>query len=109
MMSELKRIARSVSNGVSGKPAAAEYLAEHHPEFADHELAELKLESGFLVETVADGTQAEKIVMLVNRHGFVEEVDGNVRFRQSAQRWLIDLRENNELHASTSGAQKGWG
>jgi hypothetical protein len=109
MMSELNRVARSVSNGVSGKAAAAEYLAGHHPEFAGHELAELKFDWGWLVETVVDDTRAEKVVMLVNRHGFVEEVDGTLRFRQSAQRWLIDLRENNELYASAPGPQKSWG
>jgi hypothetical protein len=34
------------------------------------------------------------VVVLVNRHGFVEEVGTDVRFRQTAQRSLIDLRSN---------------
>ncbi len=87
-------IARTVSNGLSGKAAAVDYLAEHHPEFVGCELAELKFEWGWLVETVIGDKQAEKVVLLVNRHGFVEEVGADLRFRQTAQRSLIDLRAN---------------
>jgi hypothetical protein len=104
MMSEPRMVARSVSNGLSGKPAAVDYLAQHHPEFAGFDLAELKFEWGWLVETVTTDRQAEKIVLLVNRHGFVEEVGTDVRFRQTAQRSLIDLRTN----SAQPVPQKSW-
>ncbi len=104
MMSEPRMIARSVSNGLSGKPAATDYLAAHHPEFLGCALAELKFEWGWLVETVTANAEAEKVVLLVNRHGFVEEVGADVRFRQTAQRSLIDLRAN----AAQPVPQKSW-
>jgi hypothetical protein len=104
MMSEPRMIARSVSNGLSGKPAAVDYLAQHHPEFVGCDLAELKFEWGWLVETVTSDKQAEKVVLLVNRHGFVEEVGTGVRFRQTAQRSLIDLRSN----SAQPVPQKSW-
>jgi len=97
-------IARSVANGLSGKAAAVDYLAEHHPEFVGCNLAELKFEWGWLVETLTIDTHGEKVVLLVNRHGFVEEVGANVRFRQAAQRSLIDLRANGGQPAP----QKSW-
>ena len=104
MMSEPRMIARSVSNGLSGKPAAMDYLAQHHPEFVGCDLSELKFEWGWLVETVTADGQAEKVVLLVNRHGFVEEVGTGVRFRQAAQRSLIDLRAN----SAQPVLQKSW-
>ena len=104
MMSDPRMIARSVSNGLSAKAAAYNYLAEHHPEFVGCDLAELKFEWGWLVETVTGDRQAEKVVLLVNRHGFVEEGGADVRFRQTAQRSLIDLRANSAQPA----AQKSW-
>jgi hypothetical protein len=104
-MSETRMIARSVANGLSGKAAATDYLAEHHPDYLGCDLAELKFEWGWLVETVMADKQTEKVVLLVNRHGFVEEVGANVRFRQAAQRSLIDLRANGLQPA----AQKSWG
>jgi hypothetical protein len=97
-------IARSVSNGLSGKPAAFDYLAQHHPEFVGCDLSELKFEWGWLVETVTGASGGEKIVLLVNRHGFVEEVGSDVRFRQTAQRSLIDLRAN----GAQPVPQKSW-
>jgi hypothetical protein len=103
MMSDPRMIARSVSNGLSAKAAAVDFLAHHHPEFAGSELAELKFEWGWLVETVTTDREAEKIVLLVNRHGFVEEVGADVRFRQTAQRSLIDLRTS-----AQPVAQKSW-
>ena len=103
-MSEPRMIARSVSNGLSGKPAAVDYLAQHHPEFVGCDLAELKFEWGWLVETVTADKQPEKVVLLVNRHGFVEEVGTDVRFRQTAQRSLIDLRSN----TAQPVPQKSW-
>jgi hypothetical protein len=104
MISEPRMIARSVSNGLSAKAAADDYLAEHHPEFVGCDLAELKFEWGWLVETVMGDRKAEKVVLLVNRHGFVEEVGTDVRFRQTAQRSLIDLRANSTHPAP----QKSW-
>ena len=85
-MSEPRMIARSVSNGLSGKPAAFDYLAQHHPEFVGCDLSELKFEWGWLVETVTGASGGEKIVLLVNRHGFVEEVgsEGNDGHGRSA-------------------------
>jgi hypothetical protein len=53
---------------------------------------------------VAANSEAEKVVLLVNRHGFVEEVSADVRFRQTAQRSLIDLRAN----AAQPVPQKSW-
>jgi hypothetical protein len=104
MMSDPRMIARSVSNGLSAKAAAVDFLAQHHPEFVGCDLAELKFEWGWLVETVTADREAEKIVLLVNRHGFVEEVGADVRFRQTAQRSLIDLRTN----SAQPVPQKSW-
>lgn len=100
-MSEPQTTGSNRSDGVAAKLAAIEYLAQHHPEFLGHDLAELKLEWGWLVETVTGHRHAEKVVMLVNRNGFVEEVGADMRFRQTAQRSLIDLRANTDVRPNS--------
>jgi len=101
-----------VSNGQAASEAARSYLVEHHPKHALLALAVLRLEKGWLVQTVAErpavpsagpiagdrptgdrpGLPAESIVLMVNRFGFVEEVGARTVSRQSAQRCLAGAR-----------------
>ena len=58
--------------------AATAFLAERYPELVGEELAGVQLGSGWLIETEPTTGSGEepssKVVLMVNRHGFVEEV-----------------------------------
>ena len=88
-------MASMVSSEQSATEAALAYLADQHPSMERRELALLKLEQGWLVQAAADAGDGDhpsgRIVLLVNRHGFVEEVGRNMVSRQSAHRCLVDL------------------
>jgi hypothetical protein len=88
-------MASVVVTGASAQEAALEYLAQRHPALAGGNLAVLRLESGWLVETApaaagGDGA-AEKVMLMVSRHGSVEEI-GRSLPRQNAQRCLTVLQ-----------------
>jgi hypothetical protein len=76
--------------------AATAFLAEQYPELAGEELAGVRLGSGWLVETEATtrggDDQPYKVLMMVNRHGFVEEVGSAPTSRQTVQRCLAGLQ-----------------
>ena len=76
--------------------AATAFLAERYPELAGEELAGLQLGSSWLIEaeaTTRGGLEPPyKVVMMVNRHGFVEEVGTAPTSRQTVQRCLAGLQ-----------------
>ena len=76
--------------------AATAFLAERYPEMAGEELAGLQLGSGWLIEAEATTRggreQPYKVVMMVNRHGLVEEVGAAPTSRQTVQRCLAGLQ-----------------
>ena len=76
--------------------AATAFLAERYPELVGEDLAGLQLGSGWLVEAEATTRGGEeqpyKVVLMVNRHGFVEEVGSAPTTRQTAQRCLAGLQ-----------------
>lgn len=75
--------------------AAGAFLAERYPELAGQKLVGLRLGSSWLVETEpttpSEGSQPYKVVLMVNRHGFVEEL-GPVTLRQTVHRCLAGLQ-----------------
>ena len=79
--------------------AATAFLAERYPELVGEELAGLQLGSSWLVETEATTggglDQPYKVLMMVNRHGFVEEVGSAPTSRQTVQRCLAGLQPSN--------------
>ncbi len=79
--------------------AATAFLAERYPELAGEELAGLQLGSSWLIETEATTGGADeqpfKVVLMVNRHGFVEEVGSAPTSRQTVQRCLAGLQPAN--------------
>lgn len=76
--------------------AATAFLAERYPELVGEELAGLRLGSGWLFETEPTTGSGEepsyKVVLMVNRHGFVEEVGSPSTSRQAVQRCLAGLQ-----------------
>ena len=86
-------MASRVTNGQTAGEVAWAYLAEQHPGVATRDLLVLKLEHGWLIETVpaADG-DGTKVFMVVNRYGFVEEVGLGSVTRQNAHRHLNGFR-----------------
>jgi cytosine/adenosine deaminase-related metal-dependent hydrolase len=83
-------VASILQTAVSAQEAVRKYLAENHPMLAGCDVSLLKLQSGWLVETVpgADGAQpGARVVMMVNRFGVVDELD-DFSPRRTAQRWL---------------------
>lgn len=96
-------MASVVATGGSAQTEALGFLAEHYPALAVNDVAAIKLEAGWLVEMVAKGSEdddlAVRIIVMVNRHGFVEEV-GNSLARQSAHRCLSGMK-------ATSTAEPG--
>ena len=62
--------------------AASAFLAERYPELAGQKLVGLRLGSSWLVETEpttpSEDSQPYKVVLMVNRHGFVEEIGPDV-------------------------------
>jgi hypothetical protein len=77
--------------------AATAFVAERYPELVGDELAGLQLGSGWLVETEPTTRSGEdvpsKVVMMVDRHGYVEEV-GSATSRQTVQRCLAGLKSS---------------
>lgn len=86
-------MASRVTTGQSAGEAAWAYLAEQHPKVPRQDLSVLKLEQGWLIQTVADPDDpgAERLVLLVNRYGFVEEVGNKSVSRQNAHRYLSGM------------------
>ena len=80
----------TVSSEQSAGEAVWAYLAEQEPDISPLDLSVLRLESGWLVQAAHD-LGAERLIFLVNRHGFVEEVGSNSVSRRNAQRYLSDL------------------
>ena len=83
-------MASIVQTAVTAQEVVRKYLAENHPRLAGCELSLLKLQSNWLVETVPGPDQAQpgsRVVMMVNRFGFVDELD-DFSPRRTAQRWL---------------------
>ncbi|MGP8205018.1 MAG: hypothetical protein ACLQVK_02995 [Acidimicrobiales bacterium] len=75
--------------------AASAFLAERYPEMAGEELAGLQLGSSWLIEaeaTTSGDLEPYKVVMMVNRHGLVEEVGAAPTSRQTVQRCLAGLQ-----------------
>jgi hypothetical protein len=76
--------------------AATAFLAERYPERVGEDLAGVRLGSGWLIETEATTASGEepspKVVLMVNRHGFVEEVGSAPTSRQAVQRCLAGLQ-----------------
>jgi hypothetical protein len=88
-------MASVVTTNSTAEHAAYQYLATHHPVLMGVELAVLQLESGWLVEAVPSdppGTPPGRILMIVNRHGFVEEIGPATVTRQHAQRSLASVQ-----------------
>jgi hypothetical protein len=79
--------------------AATAFLAERYPELVGEELAGLQLGSSWLIETEPTTSggdeQPYKVVLMVNRHGFVEEVGSALTSRQTVQRCLAGLQPPN--------------
>ena len=83
-------MASRVSTSPTAGEVAWEYLASRYPDIAASDLAVLELGGGWLVETVLD-LNAEgggKLLLMINRHGFVEELGGGPGTRQVARRNL---------------------
>jgi hypothetical protein len=76
--------------------AATDFLAQRYPELVGEELAGLQLGSSWLIETeptMGGGDEkAYKVVLMVNKHGFVEEVGSAPTSRQTVQRCLAGLQ-----------------
>jgi hypothetical protein len=83
-----------VTSGQTAGEAAWAYMAEQHPDSGARDLSVLKLEQGWLVQTVPapDDPSPEPVVLLVNRYGFVEEVGRSSVSRQNAHRYLSGLQ-----------------
>lgn len=82
-------------SGRSVLAAASEFLAKRYPELAGKELTGLQLGPSWLVETEpttpGGDEQPYKVVLMINRYGWVEEV-GPVTSRQAVQRCLVGLQ-----------------
>ena len=76
--------------------AATAFLAERYPELVGEEMGRLRLGSGWLIETEPTTGSGEeppsKVVLMVNRHGFEEEVGAPSTARQTVQRCLAGLQ-----------------
>lgn len=85
-----------VLSDVAAQDVATDYLTERYPDCELGNVSVLKLESSWLAESLLFGEGGEntvrRVLLMINRHGFVEEIgDGGVS-RQSAHRCLADLR-----------------
>ena len=90
-------MASRVTTRSSAGEVAWEYLASHHPEMASTDLSVLELGGGWLVETVPmEGGVEDRVLLMVNRHGFVEEMGAGPGTRQSARRGLAALQGQSE-------------
>jgi hypothetical protein len=89
-------MASRVSTDLSAQSAASEYLAKRHPELAGRGLSVLKLGLGWLVEATPDdatsGDRPSRVVLMINRHGFVEEIWSGRSPRQVSPRRLAPLQ-----------------
>jgi hypothetical protein len=89
-------MASVVPTDLAARQAASEYLQKRHPALAADNLSVLRLQAGWLIETLPSGpageAPSERVLLMVNRHGFIEEI-GPVLPRQSAHRCLADLRD----------------
>ena len=73
--------------------AAWRYIANTYPMLRCGEFSTLKLDETWLVQVELSGggeEAPERLVLLVNRFGWVEEV-GGTSTRQSAQRFLVAM------------------
>ncbi|HUB72235.1 MAG TPA: hypothetical protein VL984_17570 [Acidimicrobiales bacterium] len=73
--------------------AASKYIADTYPTLRCGELSTLKLDETWLVQANLSGggpDAPERLVLLVNRFGWVEEVGGQST-RQNAQRVLVAM------------------
>lgn len=75
---------------------ATVYLTERYPELEIGNVSVLKLESSWLAESLVFGDTDEnavrRVLLTINRYGFVEEIGDESVSRQSAHRCLADLR-----------------
>ena len=86
-------MASRVTTRSSAGEVAWEYLSSHHPELASTDLSVLELGGGWLVETVpTQGGAEDRVLLMVNRHGFVEEMGAGPGARQSARRGISALQ-----------------
>lgn len=109
-------MASRVNTEHTASEVARSYLSEQHPSLLCHQLSILKLEQSWLVQATPDpglGSEAEKVVMVVNRYGFVEEVGRGSVSRHNAHRHLNGFNTSvvganvNEGFSSTPTAV-GW-
>jgi hypothetical protein len=80
----------------SVQEAALTYLAEHYPGLAAPQMSVLRMERAWLVESrFTSSVNPEptiKVVLMINRYGFVEEVGGSSFSRQEAHRCLAGFQ-----------------
>ena len=85
-----------VPTDLAARQAALKYLRKRYPALATSGLTMLKLQAGWLFETVPSvpgaETSSDRVLLIVNRYGFIEEI-GQALPRQSAHRCLAGLRE----------------
>jgi hypothetical protein len=94
----------------AGETALA-FLSQHHPGLEHQDVFVLELEQGWLVQAddvARDAKTAERVVLVVDQHGFVAEVSRNSINRQSAQRQLAALRAGEAADARVEQRVTGW-
>ena len=88
-----------VVSDISAEDVAFSYIAEHYPALDIDHISALKLGSNWLVSVEvsggADGDPQDRVVMVVNRHGFVDEAASPAVTRHNVHRCLADLRDAN--------------
>lgn len=91
-------MASRVSTKSTAGEVAWEYLASHHPGLEGSDLSVLELGAGWLVETIfsPEAGNYTRVLLMINRHGFVEEIGAGPGTRQSARRGLATLNAGQE-------------
>jgi hypothetical protein len=89
-------LAPRVHTSEDARKAASSYLARHYALGGGGEVSVLRLGERWLVQTsvaAADGEEpGARVVLIVNRYGFVEEVGRTSVSRQSVHRCLAGLQ-----------------
>jgi hypothetical protein len=90
-----------VLSDLSAHDLALAYLADQYPTWRVDHVGVLQLASGWLVETIPSKEEfagpTTKVLLMVDREGLVEELNGGQTSRRVTQRCLADLRRVNEV------------
>lgn len=85
-----------VLSDIAAQDVATNYITERYPDLEIGHVSVLKLESSWLAESLVfgdmDDNSVRRVLLMINRFGFVEEIGDEGVSRQSAHRCLADLR-----------------